>query len=120
MIRAWVSLIHAIYLIKTRSLEQLEPLLNKRKSKCKDIWAIHEAEQAFYQIEKAKKFFFIRTACLEQSLALYLLATSKGKSVDWCVGVRLAPFASHAWIEIKGVPFKESETVEVYEKILTI
>jgi hypothetical protein len=86
MIRAGMSLIYASLLIKIFNVEKLKPLLFKRKAKCKEKMSMEEAEQALMGIEKAKHFFLSRTACLEQSLATFLLATSNKKSVDWCIG----------------------------------
>ncbi|MDQ0418146.1 ATP-binding cassette subfamily B protein [Croceifilum oryzae] len=120
MTRAWLSLLFASFLIKTQSLERLKPFLIQRKMSCKEAWSLEEAEQAFLQIEQAKRFFISRTACLEQSLALFLFATSQGKSIDWCVGIRLAPFASHAWVEAEGITVRELESVQKYRKIVEI
>jgi hypothetical protein len=44
---------------------------------------------------------------LENSLAAVLAAAARGRVVDWCIGARLAPFASHAWIETDGNPVGE-------------
>ncbi|MDQ0416597.1 ATP-binding cassette subfamily B protein [Croceifilum oryzae] len=118
MIRGWICLVIAIFLIRTRSVEQLKPFLRKRKDKCKEICSLDEVEQAFVKIEQAKRLFLSRTACLEESLALFLYVTSKRKSVDWLIGVRLAPFASHAWIEVDGQ--RTDGEAETYKKILVI
>lgn len=48
-----------------------------------------------------------RMACLELSLAAVLLAGLRRHSVTWCIGARLMPYASHAWIEIDGHPVGE-------------
>ncbi|TCP65544.1 lasso peptide biosynthesis B2 protein [Baia soyae] len=118
MIRGWICLVIAIFLIRTRNVEQLKPFLRKRKGKCKQVCSLDEVEQAFVKIEQAKCLFLSRTACLEESLALFLYATSKGKAVDWSIGVRLAPFASHAWIEGDG--HRVDGEAEAYKKILMI
>lgn len=120
MIEAWFYLVYATFLIKTHSLEKLKPILTKRKLKCKEACSFDDAEQAFVNIKKVNRFFLSRTACLEQSLALFLYATGKRKSVDWLIGVRLAPFVAHAWVETKGMPVKESETIEKYKKIMIV
>lgn len=118
MIRALLSLIYAMFLIKTRSLEEIYPLLKKRKLNCDGEWSIREADKALATMNRASRFFFNRVACLEESLALFLYATSQRKSVDWCVGVRLAPFVSHAWIEINGESILEQ--TEQYKKISVV
>lgn len=120
MIQGWFYLLYAIFLIKTHSLEQLKRVLTDRKSKCKSDLSIEEAERVFTLIRQSKRFFLSRTACLEQSLAIFLLSVSQGKAVDWCVGVKVAPFSSHAWVEVKGIPVKEPEEISRYKKVLVI
>jgi ATP-binding cassette subfamily B protein len=120
MTRAWISLFLATFLIKSYSLKEITALMKKRKLKCKMKLSPLEAKMAFQKIEKSKTLFLTRTACLEQSLALFLLATSKGKSVDWCVGIRLSPFTSHAWTEVDGRPIQESESIECYKKVIFV
>jgi ATP-binding cassette subfamily B protein len=94
--------------------------MKNKKKDCKAVMCYDDAELALQKIIKAKSFFLNRTACLEQSLALFLLASFQGQSVDWCVGTRLAPFASHAWIEVNGVPVQEEQSIELYKKILVV
>lgn len=50
-----------------------------------------------------------RVACLEVSLATVILAALHRRSVRWCIGARLMPYASHAWIEIDGRPVGEPD-----------
>ncbi|WP_424321671.1 lasso peptide biosynthesis B2 protein [Hazenella coriacea] len=42
------------------------------------------------------------------------------KSIDFCIGVKLYPFESHAWVEVKGVPVQEQEEITRYKKLLVI
>lgn len=56
----------------------------------------------------AARWFPGRAACLENSLAATLTCLLTGRSVDWCIGVRLMPYAAHAWVEAEGVPIGES------------
>lgn len=56
---------------------------------------------------RAARWFPGRAACLENSLAATLTCLLTGRSVDWCIGVRLMPYAAHAWIEVEGVPIGE-------------
>lgn len=63
-----------------------------------------EVERAFAACTWAAKFFPGRAACLEASLAAFLAATTRGRTVDWCIGCRFGPCESHAWIETLGEP----------------
>lgn len=117
MIRLCFALVLAWMLLKARNLEQLLPWLEKRKAKCQKDLTMQEAEEALDQIQRIKGFFLWRNACLEESLALFIWSTSQKKSVNWCVGVRLAPFASHAWVEVQE---EALENVAAYEKMIQI
>ncbi|WP_169818223.1 lasso peptide biosynthesis B2 protein [Shimazuella kribbensis] len=110
----------AICLTKIYSLKQITTILQAKKSKCESTWMMIEAKEALHNIERAKRLFLSRTACLEQSLALFLFVASYNKKVDWCVGVRLAPFVSHAWIEIEGIPVNEPLEVSEYKKVVLV
>jgi hypothetical protein len=66
-----------------------------------------EAENAVLAAQMAGRWFPGRAACLEHSLAAVLSAAARGRAVDWCIGGRLAPYASHAWIQAEGRPVGE-------------
>lgn len=51
-----------------------------------------------------------RSACLEASLAAFLLTAFTGRAVDWCIGCRFQPAESHAWIETGHLPVGEPHT----------
>ncbi|WP_169501837.1 lasso peptide biosynthesis B2 protein [Kribbella catacumbae] len=51
-----------------------------------------------------------RSACLEASLAAFLLTALTGRAVDWCIGCRFSPAESHAWIETGQRPVGEPDT----------
>lgn len=118
--RGVIALATACILIRLFNLETIVRLIKWSKRRCiramnlKEVWIVWSA------IHRAKKGFWIRVACLESSLAFLLLALSQKLAVDWCIGVKLAPFESHAWIEVNGFPFQESENVQSFIKILTV
>ncbi|MFD0475475.1 lasso peptide biosynthesis B2 protein [Nonomuraea thailandensis] len=45
--------------------------------------------------------------CLPRSIAAALLCRLRGTWPTWCTGVRVHPFAAHAWIEAGGRPVDE-------------
>jgi transglutaminase superfamily protein/coenzyme PQQ synthesis protein D (PqqD) len=55
-----------------------------------------------YAVAMAGAFYPGRAKCLEQSLALYLLARRQGVRVRYCQGMQLYPFEAHAWITYRG------------------
>ncbi|MFC4517588.1 lasso peptide biosynthesis B2 protein [Streptomyces ehimensis] len=58
--------------------------------------------------------------CLQRSLATVLLCRLGGTWPTWCTGVRIAPFAAHAWVEAEGRPVGEPEDTAGYRPMLTV
>ncbi|WP_043628663.1 lasso peptide biosynthesis B2 protein [Nonomuraea candida] len=56
--------------------------------------------------------------CLPRSLAAALLCRLWGVWPTWRTGVRLRPFAAHAWIEADGHPIDEPPVR--YEAVITV
>ncbi|MEV6986661.1 lasso peptide biosynthesis B2 protein [Sphaerisporangium sp. NPDC051017] len=66
-----------------------------------------EARTAAAAARWAGQWFPGRAACLENSVAAVLAAAIRGRAVHWCVGGRLAPYSTHAWIETDTGPAGE-------------
>ncbi|GAA3735229.1 branched-subunit amino acid ABC-type transport system permease component [Spinactinospora alkalitolerans] len=67
-----------------------------------------EAAAAVAAGRAAARWFPGRAACLENSLAAVLTALLLRRSLDWCIGARLMPYAAHAWVEAGGRPVGET------------
>jgi len=87
---------------------RLTRIVARVKRRCRRAATPAEAETAVAAARAAGRWFPGRAACLENSLAAVLAAAARGQGVDWCIGARFAPFASHAWIETDGHPVGES------------
>lgn len=49
-----------------------------------------------------------RVACLERSVAAVIVSVLVARrNVEFCIGVRLHPYSSHAWIAVGGEPIGE-------------
>jgi Transglutaminase-like superfamily len=59
-------------------------------------------------------------ACLPRSIATALLCRLRGTWPTWCVGARLDPFRSHAWVEAEGSPVDEPFTPGHYHRIMVV
>ncbi|MGW5003095.1 lasso peptide biosynthesis B2 protein [Streptomyces hydrogenans] len=59
-------------------------------------------------------------ACLQRSIAVALLCRIRGSWPTWCTGVRVNPFAAHAWVEADGVPVGEPYPTGHYRALLTV
>ncbi|WP_461083858.1 lasso peptide biosynthesis B2 protein [Streptomyces deserti] len=58
--------------------------------------------------------------CLQRSLATALLCRMRGSWPTWCSGVRMPPFAAHAWVEAEGRRVGEPQDTVTYRTIISI
>ena len=56
--------------------------------------------------------------CLKRSLAVIMMLWLKGKRASWCTGFIMDPFRAHAWVEVRGVPVGEPESVAGFQKVI--
>jgi hypothetical protein len=63
---------------------------------------------AAYVVGLAAAVVPARILCLERSLVLYYTLRRRGVPVGLRLGVRALPFASHAWVELKGCAINEA------------
>jgi hypothetical protein len=116
-----IFVILAYIIIHYISIFKISKLIKIAKYICIREISIEEADIMWETVLQSSSFFPGRIACLEQSLAFVLFAAAKRLSVVWCVGVRINPFEAHAWAELDGKPFRESENVEKeFKKIFSI
>ncbi|WP_431044406.1 lasso peptide biosynthesis B2 protein [Streptomyces sp. P1-3] len=59
-------------------------------------------------------------ACLQRSIAIALLCRARGTWPTWHTGVRVNPFAAHAWVEAEGRPVGEPFPKGHYHPLLTV
>ncbi|WP_163510651.1 lasso peptide biosynthesis B2 protein [Fodinicola acaciae] len=58
--------------------------------------------------------------CLQRSIAAALLCRLGGAWPTFCTGVRTAPFAAHAWIEVDGEPIDEPTSTAGFHVLIRI
>lgn len=105
------TVIIAYVALRLFSLARISKVLHLFKNSCSREIGIDEANIAWAAVRHS--FFFSgRVACLELSLAFVLFALTKRLSATWCVGVAADPFRAHAWVEIDGKPFRETDYFE--------
>lgn len=69
----------------------------------------------------SERFVSSRDRCLARSLALRLLARTKGLDVQLVVGVRTEPFAAHCWVERDGCVLNdELDVVAQFTPLLSV
>jgi Transglutaminase-like superfamily len=92
----------ALVLLRCFSLRAVFTTARTLKRLARRPATLAEAEHAQASQAWAARFFPGRAACLEVSLAAFFAALLRGRAVDWCIGCRIGPAESHAWIEVRG------------------
>lgn len=104
---ALVAFVAAVVLLRLPFARLTRLVAAIKTTCCRRDATPEEAETAALTARSAGRWFPGRAACLENSLAAVLTAAARGRAVDWCIGARLAPYASHAWIQTRGRPAGE-------------
>lgn len=89
-----------------------------RRSWCRRVASPQQAGAAVAAVGRAARWYPGRAACLEQSLAAVLLAASRRRRLDWCMGSAPDPYRFHAWVEVAGQPVPSSRPN--YSRILAV
>lgn len=84
-----------------------------------DAQPIARAVRNFVRAENFFDFGRVNDDCLLRSLALQRFLRGAGFGTRHVIGVRVYPFAAHAWVEHDGTPiFNELSTTQTYTSIL--
>jgi hypothetical protein len=106
-----------------RILAQLPP---KRIRAALTLLRRRAAPATYHQVENAHDAILAVSVlcggryCLQRSLAITLLCRIRGVWPTWCIGVRTAPFAAHAWVEADGQPVGEPNLSGYYSPLIVI
>lgn len=82
--------------------------------------ADYEQAARFRNAVTSVSVFCAGEGCLPRSVATTLLCRTRGTWPTWCVGVRTAPCAGHAWVEAEGRPVGEPPDTETYRRVLFV
>jgi hypothetical protein len=58
--------------------------------------------------------------CLQRSIAAALLCRFRGRWATWATGVRVNPFAAHAWLEVDGQPISEPYAADYFKPMIRV
>jgi Transglutaminase-like superfamily len=101
---AAVSLLLTKFLLRAVTLDGLYRLLKlARRSVHRDATA-EAASRLLRAVAVTPIRAVVSTACLEESLAVYIGLLLSGMRAHWVLGVRVPPFEAHSWIECDAVP----------------
>lgn len=58
--------------------------------------------------------------CLQRSVAIMLIGALRRRSPVWVSGIRMNPFAGHAWVEVDGQPVQENAELSGFIRTLEV
>lgn len=94
-----------------------------RTSWCRSPISAGRAHRAVDAVRRAARWYPVRAACLERSLAAVLLAIVARRRLDWCLGSVPDPYRFHAWVAVDGEPVLAADddpTLDQYDLVLSI
>ncbi|MCK2245229.1 MULTISPECIES: lasso peptide biosynthesis B2 protein [unclassified Crossiella] len=70
-----------------------------------------ETQRALDMVTAGARWIPGRVACLERSLAAFVILAVCRRGVSWCIGVRTPPITAHAWLaDDAGTPLGEPDS----------
>lgn len=115
----FLSLLISCMMIRLLPCSTISKMIHNSKKLCYRNIKVSETNIAWEAVRRLNFLFLGRVACFELSVAIVLFALFHRLSVTWCMGVKIKPFQSHAWIELDGKPFREDESIELeFKKML--
>jgi Transglutaminase-like superfamily/Coenzyme PQQ synthesis protein D (PqqD) len=99
---AWVFLVLASVLVNRSFRFSYALVRASRREWCHREPTLTRAERLVFAVSRAARLYPGRAACLEQSLAAVLMASTRRWRVDWCIGSARDPYRFHAWAEVAG------------------
>lgn len=105
---------HGLTRLPPGSLEKILRVVISRGDRPK----LHEVEQ-FRDAVTSVSTVCAGHGCLPRSVATTIVARMNGFAVSWVTGIRDAPFAAHAWVEVAGRPVSEPSEVSVFTRVLS-
>jgi len=109
--------------LKLYSLEKIVTALRETKAalKSNDWFDEEEINALLSSFEATRRVIGERDRCLMKSIALFRLLVSRGVSVDLVIGVRLAPFSAHCWVQKDGNVLNDRfERVRLFTPIVRV
>ncbi len=99
---ALLAVMVAVTLVKVSPLRATLAIVGFLKRTTRRTARVSDARTAVAARDWAVRYFPGRAACMERSLAAFLVCRARGRAVDWCLGCRFDPCEAHAWIETEG------------------
>ncbi len=98
----WIS----IRLIK---IDKIKRLLN-RMSKRELISNKDETKRLARMVYKSSTYHLFSMRCIEKAIVTGIICRLHNLELDVCIGVSRYPFASHAWVQVDGIPILNAES----------
>jgi len=108
---AWVFLLVASVLLASSFRVSYALVRVSRRGWSYRLPRPEQAAAAVEAVSRASRLYPGRAACLEQSLAVVLLAATRRWRLDWCLGSAADPYRFHAWVEVAGMAVAVPDTL---------
>jgi len=115
ILEAWLLLLAMDIAMQLVTFESLRGFVAQRKTRTTRL--IHSASVAdlCHSVDAACALYFKPVLCLQRSAATTWFLRRNGWGAQMVVGATIAPFRSHAWVEIEDrVVNDKASTIEAY------
>ena len=117
VLRSYVLVVKVDLLMRFRSLRAIHSLVRNQRVTPRSSDRRPAVEVIYRAVDLACVFYVKPVLCLQRSAATTVLLRRCGWDARLCLGAQVAPFKSHAWVELDGKVVNDKPYVQ---KIYTV
>lgn len=88
------------FMMRLRNFKSLHSFVRRIKVNAISADREHSSTELCHAMDVACVFYFKRVLCFQRSAATTVLLRRHGWNAELVIGAQVAPFRSHAWVEI--------------------
>lgn len=119
VIESWLLLLRFEYVMRFRDMKTLHRIVHQYAVRSRKSAGDGPSSEVLCRaMDYACVLYFKKVLCLQRSSATTLLLRHYGWNAEMVIGAQLAPFKSHAWVEITGIVVNDKAYVTDIYKVL--
>jgi hypothetical protein len=116
IVESWLLLLRFDFTMRFAQFQDMHRVVHEAPVKSSVKSPPVRNEDLCTAMDHACVLYFKPVLCLQRSCATTLLLRRHGWTAEMVIGAQLAPFKSHAWVEVKGVVVNDKPYVtEIYQ-----
>lgn len=118
VLRSYALVAKVGFLMRFESLQEIHSLVRNQRVAPNAAGERPRIEAICRAVDLACAFYLSPVLCLQRSAATTILLRCCGWQAQLCIGARVSPFNSHAWVEVDGSVVNDKPYVQRLYSVL--